>query len=92
MTAQLDIYGGEKPLDGLTERQRMALTFIREHSPVASDELGAEMHSWRQEHGGLGHPPDFRCRYCQEEGRQMGAVLADKGLVEHHATLGWRPL
>ena len=89
MTSQLDIHGGETWLDGLTDRQRLALNLIREHGPVPSDELGAHLHADRLARGGRGHTDDARCSYCREEGRSMGEALRAKDLVRHDRGLGW---
>ena len=75
----------------LTERQELALGYIKEHGPVSSDELGAILHQHRLFGGGRGHHRDERCDYCGDEGSQMGKRLRELGLVTKSAGLdgGW---
>lgn len=79
---QLDLDGRLVPVGvKLTERQRLALDYVRAHGPVASDELGALLHEERQARGGRGHHRDLRCDWCGDEGSSMGKRLRELGLV-----------
>lgn len=93
MNDQLDLTGNAHTIipggKTLTERQQLCLNFIRAHAPVPSDELGALLHQHRQRNGGLGHSEDSRCKYCGDEGSQMGRRLRELGLVREARGLGW---
>lgn len=90
MSSQLRIDGSEKRLDGLTDRQRLALDYIAANQPVSSDELGAVLHADRVARGGRGHVVDVRCTYCADEGSDMGRALKAKGLVFRPRKGGWQ--
>lgn len=67
----------------VSPRQRLALDYLRHHAPVPSDELGALLHEDRRARGLNGHSADERCRFCADEGKQMGGALRAKGLVRY---------
>ena len=68
----------------LTERQAFALEVIREHGPIPSDELGAELCARN-----LRHSNDLRCGYDRSNGHAIGRALRRKGLVRFRQRAGW---
>lgn len=83
---QLGLLGDDLPLDGLGERQRAGMAFVRDHAPASGDEVGAAIHAARGK-----HPDDVRCAFCLADGAQVLLALRAKGLVEHRRGIGWVP-
>lgn len=81
----------------LTPRQRFALAFVRAAGgPVSGELLGAALHEYRMSEGGRGHRADTRCRFCGQEGKDVGHALMRKGLLRYLRGEGfvdaeWKP-
>lgn len=102
MTSQLDLLGGETPIDAapapaapaprpLTDRQEAALAFIAAAGDdgLSSDDLGAHVHQWNRDQGRRGHDSDTRCTWCGSTGKELGAALRARGLVYQQGHRHW---
>ena len=85
---QTTMLGGPELPPGvtLTVRQAVFFEYLREHEPVASDELGALAHSRRRRRR---HSTDTRCALCGRDGQRVGRELERKGLATFTTGIGW---
>ena len=73
-----------KPDRKLGPRQEFILRRIRERGGIETDEAGALLHADRGK-----HPPDTRCRWCEQEGSSVLVSLRNRKLVIRRRTGLW---
>ena len=81
MTDQLALI--PPPPQRLSPRQQKTLAFLTGSGGADHETLGAYVHHLRSLDGHNGHPADARCRWCVDEGKQMGGALRAKGHVRY---------
>lgn len=73
--------------DTLRDRQRRILQLLQAagHDGLDTDQAGAVLHADRGK-----HPPDERCAFCGDDGRQVLLRLAELGLAVKERRGPWR--
>jgi hypothetical protein len=95
MTEQLDLATAEpvlaalfeKPAKPLTDNQQRAFDYIRAHAGVTAEQIGAHLHSTRDERP---HPVTDPCQWCEKSGRQTAESKGLKPFVTYSNVDGVR--